>query len=170
MQSTIPPVLPPTPIYLNDSRITGNHQSVVSHLHATHTDSQYNQIRSLSLEVIKDDLAALRPGYEYQVEYPTTEEEIKQALKKGCFNLHFPITFEDGVKWLLRVRRDYNREDHPICPPAHYWPGVESEATTLQVMYEHGITTVSNAYLSPSRRSVTPGQSTCSQLGIQISC
>jgi len=110
------------------------------------------------LATIEADLSILRPGKPFVVIRPQTDEEIAQSLKGGHFNLHFPILFEDGVKWLLRVRRDYNKPDHPTCPPAHYWCGVEQEATTLQVMVEAGVQTVPNAYLPPSRVSVTPGE------------
>jgi len=65
--------------------------------------------------------------------------------------------FEDGVKWLLRVRRDYNKPGHPVCVPDHYWFSVEREVATLQVMAAAGLKTVPDAYLSSSKVSVTPG-------------
>jgi hypothetical protein len=105
---------------------------------------------SLSLDVIAADLSALRPGIKYEI------TGIDDTRKGGCFNLHFPITFEDGVKWMLRVRKVGHGG---IISPDDYWFGVEREVTTLQAMFGSGIRTVSNAYLPPTRTSVTPGKS-----------
>jgi hypothetical protein len=54
---------------------------------------------SLSLDVVAANLSALRPGIKYDI------TGIDDTCKRGCFNRHFPITFEDGVKWILRVRK-----------------------------------------------------------------
>jgi hypothetical protein len=117
------------------------------------------QLQSLAMPIVQADLALLRPGRGFRMIRPETDDEISKTLDKGCFNLHYPIVFDDGVQWLLRVRRDYHRPGHPISPPEFYWPSIEREATTLQVLYQKGIRTVSNAYLPPSRISVTPGLS-----------
>jgi len=115
------------------------------------------QIISLSKTTVEADLGLLRPGKQFTIIQPEAEDDIRKCLEKGHFNLHFPIVFEDGVKWLLRVRRDYNRPEHPVCPPEHYWFGVEREVATLQAMAAAGLKTVPNAYLSFSKDSVTPG-------------
>jgi hypothetical protein len=109
------------------------------------------QIMSLSLDVVAADLSALRPGIRYEI------TGIDDTRKGGCFNTHFPITFEDGVKWMLRVRKVGQGDD--IISPDDYWFGVEREVTTLQAMFRSGIRTVSDAYLPPTRTSVTPGRS-----------
>jgi hypothetical protein len=113
---------------------------------------------SLSLDVVAADLSALRPGIKSEI------TGIDGTRKGGCFNLHFPITFEDGVKWILRVRKVGHGG---IISPDDYWFGVECEVTALQAMFESGMRTISNAYLPPTRTSVTPGKSdTYSQAAI----
>jgi hypothetical protein len=113
---------------------------------------------NLSLDVITADLSILRPGKQFEILLPQTDEGIDGLFKRGHFNLHYPITFDDGVRWMLRVRRDYNTSGFDISPPENYWPGVEREAATLQMMNLQGIKTVPNGYLPPSQLAVTPGE------------
>lgn len=144
--------------HANDPRIRG--RDAIPKLVSSSSDraeKQRMQLQSMSKAVVMADLAVLRPGQGFKISRPETDDEISKALSKGCFNLHYLIEFDDDIQWLLRVRRDYSKPNQPISPPAFYWPGVEREATTLQVLFEQGIKTVPNAYLPPSRASVTPG-------------
>jgi hypothetical protein len=148
-----------TTLFTDNPNIRGEdaHPRLVSQPLLDTLTVQHLQILSLSKTTVEADLGLLRPGKKFTIVQPETEDEIQKGLERGHFNLHFPIVFEDGVKWLLRVRRDYNRPEHPVCPPDHYWFGVEREVATLQAMAAAGLKAVPNAYLPSSKDSVTPG-------------
>ncbi|OCF56702.1 hypothetical protein L486_05556 [Kwoniella mangroviensis CBS 10435] len=84
----------------------------------------------------------LRPGHSCQLTIPQDLDAFAESSKIGIFNLHFLITFNDGVKWLLRVRQDKGHR-----PPAEIARTViESEVATLGVLKEGGLP-VAKGYL-----------------------
>jgi len=115
----------------------------------------------LNHSVLEQDLAVLRPGHSFVVKLPKTEDEIHAALNGGSYNLHYHITFDDGVQWMLRVRKDLSRV-HRTKPGVTYveycWDDIEREVTALQVMFANGIMTVSNAYMPSSKEAIIPGE------------
>lgn len=53
---------------------------------------------------IADSAQALRPEHRYTAAHlPETASE----LAAGGMNVHVPITFDDGVKWLARIRKPH---------------------------------------------------------------
>lgn len=58
---------------------------------------------------MRSRLDEIRPGVGYRFEAPTADMLIKgyEANKalEGGLNIHIPITFDDGVKWLVRARK-----------------------------------------------------------------
>ncbi|WWC68366.1 uncharacterized protein I206_102291 [Kwoniella pini CBS 10737] len=68
----------------------------------------------------------------------TIPENADQLLDSGLlagFNVHFMIEFEDGIKWLLRVRQD---QGHPL-PLQIRKANIESEVATLNTLKAGGI-------------------------------
>jgi hypothetical protein len=77
----------------------------------------------------------LRPGHSCTVDIPDTYKAIIKADLWNGVNVHFPITFDDGVKWLLRVR-----QLRRLVPPESFMEIItESEVTTLNVLKKAGI-------------------------------
>jgi hypothetical protein len=58
-----------------------------------------------------------------------------RSLATGGMNVHVPIDFEDGTKWLARVRQ--KRFDSP--PPAISRIIMESEICTMQALKRAGV-------------------------------
>ncbi|BEI86949.1 hypothetical protein CcaverHIS002_0702950 [Cutaneotrichosporon cavernicola] len=46
---------------------------------------------------------ALRPGIPFTIDVPSCDKLREFIFIFGMFNMHFPITFQDGVKWLGRL-------------------------------------------------------------------
>jgi hypothetical protein len=105
------------------------------------------QIYSISLSCITKDLERLRPGTGFSIPLPKTEEAAAAVpLKKDTFQL--PLTFDDGVKWVLVVKctkpppvsrvdwtdiRTFHLDDEEIIKPGRIskrspWYQVETEA------------------------------------------
>ncbi|WWC88161.1 uncharacterized protein L201_003066 [Kwoniella dendrophila CBS 6074] len=64
------------------------------------------QVRQCS-NIITQEVNQLNPHHQCRLIIP---DNIDQLLKSGLFagfNVHFAITFDDGSKWLLRVRQDH---------------------------------------------------------------
>ncbi len=58
--------------------------------------------------------------------------ETASELAAGGMNVHVPITFDDGVKWLARIRKP-----HFHGPPSDMMKVVvESEVETMRVLSE----------------------------------
>ena len=80
---------------------------------------------------------ALRPGHKC-----LRRDDGLKVRYAGGSNVHVPMNFEDGVRWLARIRskRDY-------CPPPPAMAmNVSSEAATLQALRSAGVR-VSMAWL-----------------------
>jgi hypothetical protein len=60
---------------------------------------------------------------------------VLDASLSGGMNIHLPVEFDDGVKWLVRIRQ---KRFH--APPSTMRTIITaSEVTTIQVMHEAGL-------------------------------
>ncbi|WWD05432.1 hypothetical protein V865_003509 [Kwoniella europaea PYCC6329] len=55
---------------------------------------------------LEKEVSTIRPGHTCSLIIPKLEDLVKSKWYAG-FNVHFLITFEDDVNWLLRVRQPY---------------------------------------------------------------
>ncbi|WWC88173.1 uncharacterized protein L201_003078 [Kwoniella dendrophila CBS 6074] len=52
---------------------------------------------------------AIRSGHTCIIELPSSAKNmVKNKNMYNGMNIHFPIIFDDGLKWLLRVRQCHN--------------------------------------------------------------
>lgn len=72
----------------------------------------------------------LRSGHACQFETPANEGPIYEADYMCRYNVHFPLIFDDGVRWLVRTRQRLVR--------SHDIPTI-SEVETMNVMKRHGL-------------------------------
>ncbi|WVQ96997.1 hypothetical protein IAU59_004106 [Kwoniella sp. CBS 9459] len=98
-------------------------------------------------EAIYEDISRLRPGHQCALEIPqpgAAEEMFKSwnISMLGAFNVNLIINFDDGVKWILRIRQD---EGHRL-PRTIREANIRSEVTTLNLLKANGIP-VSAAWL-----------------------
>lgn len=87
---------------------------------------------------------SLRPGHACYG--PTNEYDRRNAFESfGGSNTHVLLTFDDGVKWIARVRlqRRYT------CPLSARAINLQSEVATLQALSAGGVT-VPKAWLAPA--------------------
>ncbi|WVQ97003.1 hypothetical protein IAU59_004113 [Kwoniella sp. CBS 9459] len=92
--------------------------------------------------------SSMRNNIPCAVEIP----ESFQDILEGGINALIPVVFEDGHRWLVRIKHQANR------PPIDGYNRmvVESEAETIKVLTEHGLK-VPAAYL-PSKADTDPSQ------------
>lgn len=55
--------------------------------------------------LFENQASALRPGHSCEIRIPQSVDEVLEAGLFNQFNGHFPAIFDDGVKWLLRLRQ-----------------------------------------------------------------
>ncbi|WVF70950.1 hypothetical protein IAT40_005745 [Kwoniella sp. CBS 6097] len=86
--------------------------------------------------------SSMRENIPCTIEIP---EDIYNHVQGG-YNLLFPIHFEDGIRWLVRIRQQDNR------PPLELMNRmiVESEGETLRILKEHGLI-VPAVYVPPKK-------------------
>ncbi|WVQ97001.1 hypothetical protein IAU59_004110 [Kwoniella sp. CBS 9459] len=91
------------------------------------------------LDAIYEDLERLRPGHKCTIDLPIQQTDVLEEGQKmlGGFNVNFILTFDDGVKWALRVRLDRNHRPPQTIREAN----IRSEVTTLNVLRDAGIPT-----------------------------
>lgn len=53
---------------------------------------------------VKPALALIRPGVESDLLVPTEDNVRSWSTQMGSYNLHLPIKFEDGKRWVVRIR------------------------------------------------------------------
>nr|XP_018265005.1 uncharacterized protein I303_03187 [Kwoniella dejecticola CBS 10117]OBR87163.1 hypothetical protein I303_03187 [Kwoniella dejecticola CBS 10117] len=102
---------------------------------------------------IIQDIQSLRPSHVPTLHIPDTFDTLKASKWYSCFNVHFLISFEDNVKWLLRVRINDGRE----MPHDLVYPSIRSEVATLNVLKSHGVP-VPTAWLPPHMQERYTGQ------------
>ncbi|WVF70965.1 hypothetical protein IAT40_005761 [Kwoniella sp. CBS 6097] len=86
---------------------------------------------------IYDEVSRLRPGHVATLEIPESAAEMVDGKWRmlGGFNVNFILTFEDGVKWILRIRQDQNHRLPRIIREAN----IRSEVTTLNTLKANGL-------------------------------
>ncbi|WWC96661.1 hypothetical protein V866_003533 [Kwoniella sp. B9012] len=83
---------------------------------------------------LEREVSTIRPGHTCSLIIPKLEDLVKSKWYAG-FNVHFLITFEDDVNWLLRVR-----QPHGPSPSQEISDIVmTSEVTTLNFLKANGI-------------------------------
>ncbi|KAK6907646.1 hypothetical protein I203_101644 [Kwoniella mangroviensis CBS 8507] len=83
---------------------------------------------------LEKEISTIRPGHTCSLIIPQLEDLIKSKWYAG-FNVHFLITFEDDVDWLLRVRQPYGPS-----PPQEISDIVMTiEVTTLNFLKANGV-------------------------------
>ncbi|WWC88164.1 uncharacterized protein L201_003069 [Kwoniella dendrophila CBS 6074] len=83
-----------------------------------------------------------RPGHTCLMDIPPDYETLQRSKWFAAWNLHFLLTFEDGVRWLLRVRQNRGHR----LPSSITTPVIQSEVATLNVLKNFGVA-VPAAYL-----------------------
>ncbi|WWD05424.1 hypothetical protein V865_003501 [Kwoniella europaea PYCC6329] len=95
-------------------------------------------LNSLSLEKdrITEESQRVRPGRTCILQLPPDSQSMYDAKNMyNGINPHFPIIFDDGVKWLLRVRQSHNG-----YPPHEIQRFVvRSEVTALTILKNGGV-------------------------------
>ncbi|WOO82568.1 uncharacterized protein LOC62_04G006051 [Vanrija pseudolonga] len=97
---------------------------------------------------IKAATMALRPGIRSRVELPPApvidSDYNQHGIKHGSMNVHIPIIFEDGVRWMARIKME------------DYWPKslrravAEKEVATLQALHSVAPEFVPDAWMPPN--------------------
>ncbi|WWC60590.1 uncharacterized protein I303_103164 [Kwoniella dejecticola CBS 10117] len=87
---------------------------------------------------------SLRIGHTCQLDILDDVEVFRESTRLGSFNIHIPILFDDGVKWLIRIRRDSVTIPDPEINNAI----IESEVATMRVLKTQGMP-VPQGFLPP---------------------
>ncbi|WRT65964.1 uncharacterized protein IL334_002915 [Kwoniella shivajii] len=92
-----------------------------------------SKVEEYKHEIIKD---AERHGLgQCELVLPTDTEEFFESSRASGFNIHFPLNWQDGTKWLLRVRQDLGHR----LPRQVRELSIRSEVTTLSILQDNGI-------------------------------
>jgi len=84
-------------------------------------------LAKLDLLKLSGEAEKLRPGHTCKTGPKDIEED---SLIVHGSNIHFPLTFDDGKKWMVRLRKiDHDREPHEAMHMT-----AMSEAATYQVL------------------------------------
>ncbi|WVW80453.1 hypothetical protein I302_102435 [Kwoniella bestiolae CBS 10118] len=111
-----------------------------------------------SRTAITSSAESLRPGQQCSLDLPASAQTILDDERVfGALNIHFPLTFDDGVKWLIRVRQAHNG----IPPMAVLDHTAKSEVVTLRSLKSFDIP-VPQAWM-PSDSAVERGENGTSQ-------
>jgi hypothetical protein len=68
-------------------------------------------LNDLDLDALKNELTILRPGHTAEITMPDITEIDEEC--HGGLNIHLPISFDDGVEWMLRLSA-YDRDPPPM--------------------------------------------------------
>jgi hypothetical protein len=91
--------------------------------------------------VITAQASSFRPGHACLLDLPDADG-MRSGRMWGSYNVHLVMDFDDGVKWLLRVRLN---DDGP--KPAGFQQSIiRSEVATMRLLQEAGLA-VPNAWL-----------------------
>ncbi|WVQ81434.1 hypothetical protein IAT38_003558 [Cryptococcus sp. DSM 104549] len=99
----------------------------------------------LDSHLIVEQAQALRPGHTCTLTIPSSDDIFKDdKWKSSHMNVHLPLVFDDGVRWMVRARQ-WNARN----PPATVQRQVTaSEVATLQFLKANGVK-VPMAWISP---------------------
>ncbi|WWC60598.1 uncharacterized protein I303_103172 [Kwoniella dejecticola CBS 10117] len=79
------------------------------------------------------EIKLLRPGCDFTLEIPNYDALSQKGWFADC-NIHLPITFDDGVKWFIRVRQRGRKSPAEITDSI-----IRSEVCTLNLLKRSGI-------------------------------
>nr|XP_031863149.1 uncharacterized protein CI109_001628 [Kwoniella shandongensis]KAA5530221.1 hypothetical protein CI109_001628 [Kwoniella shandongensis] len=109
------------------------------------TNQSLKIIQNLNSEAIKAEVEALRPNHKCAVVHtPTTVDQLQQLT--GGYNSHVIIEFDDGQKWVMRIRRREWKKGHP---EEALRMNVLSEVATMRALSRAGIP-APNAWAPPN--------------------
>jgi hypothetical protein len=78
----------------------------------THKKQFEDALRDLSVDALQERLRILRPRRTVtEISLPDPSEIPEEC--HGGLNIHIPLLFDDGVKWMLRLN-GYNRDHAPF--------------------------------------------------------
>ena len=92
-------------------------------------------LQRLDEPMILSEAQNLRPGFICTVPHLHPTMDDVKAYPGAGMNFHIPLTWSDGVEWLVRMRR--KRQMDP--PPEAKAAVLGSEVATLKAMREGGI-------------------------------
>ncbi|KAK8865629.1 hypothetical protein IAR55_000774 [Kwoniella newhampshirensis] len=104
-------------------------------------------IRGLDQKTLAQQAQALRPGHSCHIVLPPNYVAIKSVKGRKMYsgtNIHFPIEFDDGIKWVARAR--LANAYRP--PPDMRRMITESEVATMEVL-KQGDVLVPKAWMPP---------------------
>ncbi|WWC60589.1 uncharacterized protein I303_103163 [Kwoniella dejecticola CBS 10117] len=101
--------------------------------------------------VIIDQASKLHHGLSCNLIIPENTDQLLESGLLAGFNVHFKLNFQDGTKWLLRIRQD---QGHRI-PLEIRHSNIASEVATLNTLNAGGLP-VPAAFLPPSLEQELP--------------
>ncbi|WWC60067.1 uncharacterized protein I303_102630 [Kwoniella dejecticola CBS 10117] len=91
-------------------------------------------LNNLDLKAIKEEVESLRSPHTCTlIDVPRTQAEIRKLT--GSFNTHVVIHFEDGVKWVMRIKRKESR----CMPEEAIIQCHKSELATLKTLRKYRV-------------------------------
>ncbi|WVQ77753.1 hypothetical protein IAR50_007443 [Cryptococcus sp. DSM 104548] len=102
-------------------------------------------IDSLDSVKITQQASLIRLGHTCSLIIPSTPDDdgpLTAEYKVGWVNIHLPLVFDDGVKWIVRIPRRHNGD----APADLHSLVASSEVATLQLLHENGAK-VPNAWM-----------------------
>ncbi|OCF58143.1 hypothetical protein L486_04173 [Kwoniella mangroviensis CBS 10435] len=103
----------------------------------------------LNFDAIVAEVEALRPGHRcIHVDRPENASHMEKLT--GAYNFHLIIEYDDGLKWVMRIRR----KQTSLQPEGALMMSHESEIATLKALYTAGIR-VPRAYARPQDSKVS---------------
>lgn len=118
---------------------------LTTEIHITTSFQFERTYRGLDPQLIGQQAKLLRPGHECTLHFPSdwTLLQAHTEMYSG-FNIHILLDFDDGVRWVVRVR-----QAHIDRPPKVIGDMVtKSEVITLRVLKKGGVR-VPDAWLPP---------------------
>ncbi|WWC60607.1 uncharacterized protein I303_103181 [Kwoniella dejecticola CBS 10117] len=97
---------------------------------------------------IEQDAERIREGCSATLSIPIDAQSMVDSKMWNGINIHLVIFFDDGVKWLLRLKQDHG--DYPPFEIRH--AVLDSEITTLRLLKRAGAA-VPNAWMPDSLRT-----------------
>ncbi|WVQ77754.1 hypothetical protein IAR50_007444 [Cryptococcus sp. DSM 104548] len=108
-------------------------------------DMRARTIDALNSDRITHQASLIRPGHTCSLiipPIPDGDSPVTAEYKIGWINIHLPLVFDDGVKWIVRIPRRHSGD----APANLHSLVASSEVATLQLLYENGAK-VPNAWM-----------------------
>ncbi|WVF70961.1 hypothetical protein IAT40_005757 [Kwoniella sp. CBS 6097] len=86
---------------------------------------------------IYEDVSRIRPNRTCTLDIPENADAMleREWRMLGSFNVNFIMTFDDGVKWVLRIRQDRGHRLPRVIREAN----IRSEVTTMNLLKANGV-------------------------------